>query len=357
MNASSTATGNNTEFDHRRRPELLFNSSDTTAAVLHSRCYTGPGKIVATVLDLESFQRLFMGAEHFLDLPCWASITHLVIDDYLSLTYSGGNVEPAGSAMRFGWTLYKSLLKRLLQKYPRMNLILQFHTLVMPRIWKGEFPCCSLLRYLDSEFHGCPRVGVSFFVNDTHPVDMKLCSESIKCFRSKCEYQVWLNDYGVKGFILQREEMPIFTGVFTAHNTYRVYRHPVSVMKIDVKKDYARQAALVYADDKYAGMMTIPLGMDRPDASLVPLKDVDSARLRPISMFNQCLMQWQRLASKNPNEPCSRCALPGSTCAAQSNAPGSCSTRTGQSATVLAADEDKNNQQLQLAGLIFPLEL
>ena len=291
-----------------------------------------PSKVVATVITLEDFRIAFLDTENFVDLPCWQSVTHIVVRDFLNIALADGEVCVAGLANRFGWVVYKSILQRLLDAHPHLTLILEFHEIIDRDLLYGsrKFPCCAVEDYLTHQFP-TGNIGLCFRVMDYMSVvnlDGSLAA-SLKCLAANMgdRFSLWA-DIENKHFSLTASQFALFDGVFM-HRNARLTADDKKRVVLKIEKPFI-DARLAYVS--YAGMMTVPLFKDGADAKLLPFDKARLDKLANPSMLNTCLKEWHSLAQLNPHGPCSRCALPNNVCVALSDAPGSCSSQTAQDA-------------------------
>lgn len=302
---------------------------------------------VATTIDLNDFKNAFLGTNNFVDMPCWKYITHLVVKDFLNIAVADNEVCVAGSADRFGWVIYKSLLRQITEKYPNITVLLEFHELVGRDLLYGakKFPCCKIGEFIADNFPK-GKVGLSIrVVNYMSAINLEAgIGASINCLRATYGYPLWM-DIENKNFRLSNEQASYFDGVFAYRGRISGPQKTKTIIKIERPFVDARVA---YND--YAGMMTRPLFQDGSDATMLEFYNVEFAKLRDPSMFNTCLKEWNLAAQQNPHTPCSKCALPKSVCEAQLSAPGSCSKQTGRTATLLNAENE------EVAGMIFLLD-
>lgn len=319
-----------------------------------SRCgYPGQGKIVMTTVTLPEFRETFMGTSTFLSRPCWQAVTHLVIKDFLAIDSNTGKIGVAGSADRFGWQLYKSLLRKLVEQYSHLTLLFEFFSTIDRDLLLGatKFPCCELNRYLNEEFPQ-GQIGLSLRVMNYMSLinlDSGL-GASLTCFRANTNFDVWINLENPH-FRLTKEQMVFFDGMVATYDPLVIRRHPKTVLKVLDGRSDAKVAYL-----EYAGMLVKPIFNDFADALMLRYDTVDHSHLMNVSQLNTCLHEWAMLERSNPRAPCARCGKPKSTCAVQSSAPGSCSTETGRLGRMLAASVVDDDDLQEIAGMVFVLD-
>jgi len=290
-------------------------------------------KVVATVVSLEDFKKAFLSAENFLTLPCWKSITHLVVRDFLNISTVGDKVCVAGGADRFGWPVYKSLLKQLLEAHPNLTLVIEFHEVIGRDLMYGarRFPCCDVENFINSTFPA-GRIGLNMrILNYISAINIDSgLGAALRCLASNMgeRFSLWV-DIENKHFSLTPAQMAVFDGVFMHRNSRLTFEQKKNVV-IKIERPFI-DAKLAYLT--YAGMMTTDLFKDGADAAVLSFDMAQLDKLANPSMLNTCLKEWHLLAQQNPHERCSKCALPNNVCAVQSDAPGSCSKQTVQAAS------------------------
>lgn len=288
-------------------------------------------KVVATVVTLEDFKKAFLDADNFVALPCWKSVTHLVVRDFLNIAVSDGEVCVAGLANRFGWVVYKAILQRILTTYPHITLLIEFHELIDRDLLYGarRFPCCAVEDYFNDQFPE-GKVGLCLRVlNYMSVINLEgRLGAALKCLAANMgsSFSLWA-DVENKNFYLNPTQIAFFDGVFM-HRNARLTDDQKKRVVIKIEKPFI-DAKLAYVD--YAGMMTMPIFKDGSDAAILPFDKARLDKLANPSMLNTCLKEWHLLAQQNPRERCAKCALPNNVCAALSDAPGSCSKQTAQS--------------------------
>lgn len=309
-------------------------------------------KIVATSVSLDDFKQAFLGSENFLTMPCWKYVTHLVVKDFLNIATADGAVVVAGLSDRFGWTIYKSLLRKLVETYPHLTLLLEFHEVINRDLLYGslKFPCCKVAAFVSDNFPAgsvglCMRV-----LNYISVVNIETgLGASLNCVRVNLQHarhnscKIWA-DIENPHFYLSKAQAAYFDGVFV-HKLSKP-KYPLSTTVLKIVNPFS-DAKIAFA--AHAGMMTRPIFQDGSDATMVDFATAQLDKLREPSMFNTCLKHWRDLAA-NPCAACSKCVSLNSICAAQSNAPGSCSTEKAKTGTVVSADSEA------VAGMIFLLD-
>lgn len=300
-------------------------------------------KIVAASLDLNELRVAFMGTQNFVSLPCWASITHLVIRDFVNIF--DGEVSIAGLADRFGWIIYASILRRLMNEYPKLNVVIEFHEIISRDILYGKIPLpcpCKLVDFVNDTF---PRnVGLCFTVHKYMSLANFEGDLGTKMAYLRKDLNLWLNVENPE-FKVSNADINRFDKV-VLHRPSRIAYNRLHSVIFKIEKPFSDAP---YAYYNCAGMMTCPLFKDGPDATVLPFAKVLFKNQHKPSMLNTCLKLWHDLSLKAPSEQCAKCALPNSVCAVQSSAPGSCSTQTHkdvETPNTLGEDE-----QLQ-----FPME-
>lgn len=313
---------------------------DAFATLTFSQMLPPQQRVVATVVTLEDFKKAFLGTENFLSLPCWKSLTHIVVRDFLNISTVGNEVCVAGLADRFGWVVYKSLLRKLLEKHPNITVIIEFHEIIGRDLLYGSrrFPCCELENYINENFP-TGKIGLCLRVLNYMSV-MNLDSglgAALKCLAANMgsRFSLWA-DVENKHFHLNVEQITFFDGVFMHRDTHLSQELKKRIV-VKIEKPFI-DAKVAYLN--YAGMMTMPIFKDASDAAILPFDKARLDKLANPSMLNTCLKEWNLLALENPLESCAKCALPNSVCAAQSAAPGSCSNRREQAASPSNVSDD-----------------
>lgn len=313
---------------------------------------TVPQKVVATTVTLEDFKKAFLCTENFISLACWESVTHLVVRDFLNISTVGDEVCVAGLADRFGWSVYKSLLRRLIDAHPNITLLLEFHEIIDRDLLYGSrrFPCCDVEAFINENFP-TGNVGICMRVMN-YMSCMNLDSglgTALKCLAANMgkRFSLWLdveNQYFSHNADFAKQ-LTFFDGVFM-RRCPRLNPEQKKQVVVKIEKPFI-DAKVAYLN--YAGMMTCPIFQDGSDASILPFSKARLDMLANPSMFNTCLQEWHSLAQQNPYERCSKCALPNSVCAVQSDVPGSCSKQTDPI-------ESTSNDSCLDDGMIFVLE-
>lgn len=287
-------------------------------------------RIVATVVSLDDFKKAFLGTSNFLSLPCWKSLTHVVVRDFLNISTAGNEVCVAGSANRFGWVVYKNLLRKLLETHTHLTLLIEFHELIGRDIMYGSrrFPCCDMENFLNDNFP-TGKVGLCMHVLNYMSI-LNLESglgAALQCLSANMgtRFSVWA-DIENQHFHLTDTQFAFFDGAFMYRNPRLTVEQKKRVV-VKVEKPFI-DAKIAYIN--YAGMMTMPIFKDGSDAAILPFDKARLDKLANPSMLNTCLKEWHSLAQQHLHAPCPKCALPRSVCVAQSNAPGSCSKQRAQ---------------------------
>lgn len=287
-------------------------------------------KFVVTKISLSDFKIGFLSCANFMNLACWQNLTHLIIEDFLNIQLVDGKVRVAGEADRFGWREYKKILNQLAGKWPHLTILVEFHETVGRDILYGKlkFPCCDIEDFLRLNFPErnvglCLRV---LFGMSVINLDRGL-GNALQCFRTQNDRQVWLNVEN-RHFVLNHDDALLFDYIVRYVAAGGGGRGP---SKMILKVDDEHEARLAFAGN-YAGMMpSIPIFRDRPDALILPTMQGGK------SLFARCLQVWAQL---DRCEECPGCDAQGSICAAQCNAPGSCSRQIGRDVPDLTTEDD-----------------